>query len=369
MNNKIHIIFAGCSFSDDGRHYLSNFDIDSLNKNNPNYLEHLGLPNTIKLQKFLGLDLINQNISNVEIHPIARGSYGNHVIYDKLKQKINELKESNPNEKIYAVIQLSAFLRRSPHNSVQLGLDINIEDYPYDYMDMVTEITNLEYRDIFVKHFQNIENISNFCKENDVENYMFFGWANIFTYDVTKYGFKNEIERLQKIVNFYPYKESNDEIANYCAGQKELKKVKDETGKTLYITPPDNYGGLTEYTRERLNVGERYFFDKDPHPSTAAYNLFYNELLKKWFIEKNIISDIELDEFNKKTIESVLYYEYNRYVNLFNYTHEDVGEICSETHKFLREKEFNKKNIKEFIMYLNDNSKNIILNNKQNRLS
>jgi hypothetical protein len=64
-----------------------------------------------------------------------------------------------------------------------------------------------------------------------------------------------------------------------------------------------------------------------------------------------------------------LYYEYNRYVNLFNYTHEDVGEICSETHKFLREKEFNKKNIKEFIIYLNDNSKNIIFNNKQNRLS
>ena len=42
------------------------------------------------MHKFLALDLINQNISNVKIHPIARGSYGNHVIYDKLKQKINE---------------------------------------------------------------------------------------------------------------------------------------------------------------------------------------------------------------------------------------------------------------------------------------
>jgi succinate dehydrogenase flavin-adding protein (antitoxin of CptAB toxin-antitoxin module) len=81
-----------------------------------------------------------------------------------------------------------------------------------------------------------------------------------------------------------------------------------------------------------------------------------------------IINDVELDEFNKKTIESVLYYEYNRYVNLFNYTNEDIVSICFETHKFLREKEFNKKNIKEFIIYLNDNSKNIIFNNKQNRL-
>lgn len=367
MDNKIHIIFAGCSFSDDGSRD-GKFDINFLNKDNPHYVQHLGLPNTIKMHKFLALDLINQNISNVKIHPIARGSYGNHVIYDKLKQKINELKEEYPNEKIYAVIQLSAFLRRSPHNSVQYGLDINIEDYPYDYMDSVTEITNLGYRDIFVKHFQNIENISNFCKDNDVENYMFFGWANIFTYDVTKYGFKNEIEKLQKIVNFYPYKEIDDEIRHYCAGEKELKPIKDESGKILYVTPSDNYGGLTEYTRERLKVGERYFFDKDPHPSTSAYNLFYNELLKKWFIEKNIIKDVELGEFDKNVINLVLYFEYNRYVNLWNYTNNDINEIQSETYKFLNEKEFNKKNIKEFIIYLNDNRKNIIFNYKQNKL-
>jgi hypothetical protein len=363
MDNTVHIIFAGCSFSDDGSRD-GKFDINCLDKNNPHYLQRLGLPNTVKMHKLLALDLINQNISNVKIHPIARGSYGNHVITDKLKQKINELKKSNPNEKIYAVIQLSAFLRRSPHNSVQYGLDINIEDYPYDYMDELTEITNLGYRDIFVKHFQNIENISNFCKENDVENYMFFGWANIFTYDVTKYGFKNEIERLQKIVNFFPYSETNDEIEHYCAGNKELQIIKDDSGKRLYITPPDNYGGLTEYTRERLKVGERYFFDKDPHPSTAAYKLFYNELLKKWFIKNNIIKDVELEEFDKNIIETILYFEYNRYINLWNYTNEDINEIQSETNTFLNETKFNKKNIKEFIMYLNDNRKKIIFNNK-----
>jgi hypothetical protein len=368
MNNTIHIIFVGCSFSDDGSRDGKIY-MDSLNKDNPYYVQNLGLPNTIKMHKFLALDLINQNISNVKIHPIARGSYGNHVIYNKLKQKINELKKSNPNEKIYAVIQLSAFLRRSPNTSLKFGLDINIEDYPYDYMDEVTEITNLGYRDIFVKHFQNIENISNFCKENDVENYMFFGWANIFTYDITKYGFKNEIESLKKIVNFYPYKEINDEIDHYCAGEKELEEVKDETGKILYITPSDNYGGLTEYTRERLKVGERYFFHKDPHPSTTAYNLFYNELLKKWFVEKNIIQNVELDGFNKNIIETVLYFEYNRYVNLWNYTNEDIYEIQFETNKFLIEKEFNKKNIKEFLIYLNDNRENIIFNYKQNKLS
>jgi hypothetical protein len=367
MDNKIHIVFAGCSFSDDGSRD-GKFDINSLNKDNPHYIQRLGLPNTIKMHKFLALDLINQNISNVKIHPIARGSYGNHVIYDKLKEKINELKAEYPNEKIYAVIQLSAFLRRSPHNSVQYGLDIDIEDYPYDYMDSVKEITNLGYRDIFVKHFQNIENISNFCKENDVENYMFFGWANIFTYDVTKYGFKNEMERLQKIVNFYPYKEINDEIRHYCAGEKELRPIKDDTGKILYITPSDNYGGLTEYTRERLKVGERYFFDKDPHPSTSAYNLFYNEILKKWFIEKNIIKDVEFNDFDKNIIDCVLYFEYNRYVNLWNYTNDDINELQAETYKFLNETEFNKKNIKEFIMHLNDNRKNIIFNYKQNKL-
>jgi hypothetical protein len=39
MDDKIHIIFAGCSFSDYGRLYVSDFDIDSLDKNNSNYLE------------------------------------------------------------------------------------------------------------------------------------------------------------------------------------------------------------------------------------------------------------------------------------------------------------------------------------------
>jgi len=367
MDNTIHIIFVGCSFSDDGSRD-GKFDMNSLDKDNPYYVQRLGLPNTVKMHKLLAIDLINQNISNVKIHPIARGSYGNHVIFDKLKQKVNELKESNPNEKIYAVIQLSAFLRRSPNNSVQYGVDIDINDYPYDYMDSNITITNLGYRDIFVKHFQNIENISNFCKENDVENYMFFGWANIFTYDVIKYNFKNEMERLQKIVNFFPYSETTDEIEHYCAGNKELQIVKDDSGKKLYITPSDNYGGLTEYTRERLKVGERYFFDKDPHPSTIAYNLFYNQLLRNWFIEKEIINDVELNQFDKDIIEAILYFEYNRYVNLWNYTTDDIHAIQSETHKFLNEKKFTKKNIKEFLIYLNDNHKNIIFNFKQNKL-
>ena len=77
---------------------------------------------------------------------------------------------------------------------------------------------------------------------------------------------------------------------------------------------------------------------------------------------------IELDEFNKNIIETVLYFEYNRYINLWNYTSEDIYEIQFETNKFLNEKEFNKKNIKEFLIYLNDNRKNIIFNYKQNKL-
>jgi CRISPR/Cas system CMR-associated protein Cmr5 small subunit len=363
MDNTIHIIFAGCSFSDDGNR-TDKFDINILNKNNKDYVQQLGLPNTVKMHKLLALDLVNQGISNVKIHPIARGSYGNHVIADKLKQKVNELKESNPNEKIYAVIQLSAFLRRTPNNIIQNGLDINVENYPYDYMDSNIEFNNMGYRDIFIKHFKNIENISNFCKENDVENYMFFGWANVFTYDVVKYSLKNDIERLKEIVNFFPYLDTADEIEHYCAGTKEWRGVKDASGRKLYMTPGDKYGGLTEYTRERLKVGERYFFDNDPHPSTAAYNLFYNEILKKWFIETGIINDVELNEFDKNIIETILYFEYNRYMNLWNYTNNDIFVITDETYNFLNKTEFNKKNIKEFIMYLNDNHKKIIFNNK-----
>jgi hypothetical protein len=78
---KKHIIFAGCSFSDEGNNE-DNFNVELL-KNTISY-ETLRIPVSIKIHKYFALDLINQNkIDNVKIYTIARGSYGNHVIFDK----------------------------------------------------------------------------------------------------------------------------------------------------------------------------------------------------------------------------------------------------------------------------------------------
>ena len=98
---KKHIIFAGCSFSDEGV-FEDNFNVSIL-KNTISY-ETLGIPiTTIKIHKYFALDLINQNkIDDFRIYTIARGSYGNHVIFDKYnKDIINETK------KIEAVERLS----------------------------------------------------------------------------------------------------------------------------------------------------------------------------------------------------------------------------------------------------------------------
>ena len=288
--SKSHIIFAGCSFSDEGV-FDDNFNVELL-KNTISY-ETLRIPTTIKIHKYFAVDLINQNkIDDVKIYTIARGSYGNHVIFDKLKQKIVDIKLNYPNDKIYAIIQLSALLR--PGKKIS-NIDINVNDYPYDYgAENLTDYDSI--KNIFINHISNIENINNFCKENSITNKIFFGWANLFMEDFIEYDLIHKIEILKKIVSFYKYNDADDEMKTYCAGKKPTLNSKSIFGLNTYNVSGGEFGGITEYSRDNLPIGQRYNSIFDAHPSSKSYYVYYHNIIKPWLINHKLIN------YNEKNI-------------------------------------------------------------------
>jgi hypothetical protein len=326
---ELNIIIAGDSFSDDGsRNDIFNYKYTHIEE--LDYIK-LGLPKTIKIHQLFAFDLLKQKKYDIKIHTIARGSYGNHVIATKFKNKVLEIKETNPNAKIYGIIQFSALVRQGYIGGN--GFDINVEDYPYDYLKNIEFINYAQEKEIFEKHFENIENLNKFCEEQDVEKYMFFGWANIFSGDVDRLQLnKNRVERLKKIVNFYKYETTYDEVEIYCNGKKPVS-IKDffSFGKSkVYLQYGDEFGGLTEYIRTKLDFGHRYNLIFDPHPSTEAYYVFYTEIIKKWLISKGILEDIEFNLYLKNLLNNVFKMEYLKFSLLPNATYSDE-RIISET--------------------------------------
>jgi hypothetical protein len=114
------------------------------------------------------------------------------------------------------------------------------------------------------------------------------------------------------IVNFYPYEESYDETQNYCFSSNPKIKISDKNEK-LFLVKGGVYGGHAEYSRSRLNVGERYIMKYDSHLSSKSYILFYKDILRKWFLERNIIEDVELNETIKEKIKNGLEWEQMKY--------------------------------------------------------
>lgn len=331
---KIHVIFAGDSFSDDGRGD-DKFDLEYLKSDDIKY-GNMCVPTTIKLHSFFAVDFVNQNKNNIIVHTLGRGSYGNHVITDVFKQKVNEIKLENPNDEIYGIIQFSAFVRYGLNNSGS-NQDLKIKDYPYDYMNENSQ--EISEREIFVKHFENIENLNKFCLDHQVKHFMYFGWANIFSKDIKRLHLENEVSSLKKIMNFYEYKNNEDEIPHYCAGYKEVKQSNNlflGTNKTYYITG-DYFGGLSEYCRDRLEMGERYNLIFDPHPSTKAYHLFYMEIIRKFFIEDGLIEDRPLPNKIVKMIENVFKYEYIRFITLIDTNNQQIHDIMQVCEKIFTE--------------------------------
>ena len=322
----IHVVFVGDSFSDDGRR-SNTLDLSALKKAFNYY--NIGFPNAIKFSSFLALDVLNQNLENIKIHTLGRGSYGNHVIYHKLKEKVLEIKNEGNNDKIYAIVQLSALVRKSNHINIP---NLDVKDFVYDYLDEKEDLSYKILSNIFIKHLDNIENIHNFCLEHNVEKFIYFGWAVIYDSDFNFYGCEDRKEKIKQIVNFYPYEECYDEMETYCSGKKP-KTINITKEDKLYFVDGGSFGGHTEYIRSKLNVGERYFMRHDAHLSTRSYQLFYNDIIKKWFIKKNIIEDVEMNENTKKRIENGIKWEDMKYQLLTNSSHsnsEIIRDLCFE---------------------------------------
>lgn len=321
-----HVIFVGDSFTDIGKN--SDFFDLGLLKRVFNY-HNIGFPNTIKLPSFLALDILNQNLENVKIHTLGKGSYGNHVIFHKLKEKVIEIRNESNGDEIYAVIQLSALVRNGTHVNIP---NLNVKDFVYDYPLENEDLSYNNLANIFTKHLDNIENIHNFCIEQNVEKFMYFGWAVIFDSDFRFYNCMDRKEKIKQIVNFFPYDECYDEMESYCSGKKP-KTINITKEDKLFFVDSGNFGGHTEYARSKLDVGRRYFMRHDSHLSTRSYQLFYNDIIKKWFIEKNIIGDIEMSNDVKKRIDNGIKWEDMRYDILTNSSHlnsQIIRDLCFE---------------------------------------
>lgn len=322
---QTHIIFAGCSFSDEG---VGSDDFDLTPLHEAVTYGSLRSPSTLKIHKYFALDLINQNIDNVIIHTIARGSYGNHVIFDKLKNKVLEIKKKYPGDIVCASIQLSAFMR----NGIMKGLDVNALDYPYDYS--TSHIDSVDVLKLhFEKHIQNIEDIYNFCNDYNIKNIIYFGWANLFTSDFKMFNLMHKISELQKIMFFYEYKESYDEMTSYCSGNKPLNKAKEIDNIKTWRTLPDKFGGITEYARDHLEVGTRYHLHFDAHPSSKAYRVFYNNVIKPWLIDIKILKNITADF---KIINNIFKFEYIRFKNTNNIKQTNYRVVADTSYNIIR---------------------------------
>lgn len=328
-----HVIFAGCSFSDDGK-MSDDFDLTKYKQNMS--LFDLSFPTTVKMHQLLAMDIDNQNIKDVTIHTIARGSYGNHVISDMFRKKVIELKEKYPNDNIYGIIQLSALFRN--------GLNIYIpnvkqEDYPYDYITEDNTLNKFNFTVLYNKHIDNIIDLKNFCDENSVNSFFYFGWSNLFENDVVAYDLSKKMKELEKFMYFFEYKDAYDEIGFYCNGNKprKLKEYSYLGNNGLYYANGDKYGGLTEYAREISDIGKRYHLIYDPHPNTRTYYLFYNDILKNWLNNKGVISLCPMNDYYEMLLEKIFKFEHARFINTTNALNSDNDKIAELSIKLIRE--------------------------------
>jgi hypothetical protein len=300
-------------------------------------LHDLNYPTTIKIHQLLAMDLENQNINDVTIHTLGRGSYGNHVISDMVRKKVKELKEKYPEEKIYTIVQFSALFRAGVNIYVP---NVDSKDYPYDYVTDDTAIQNhYDFERLYDKHIDNIIELKSFCDENNVDSFFYFGWANIFENDVVVYDLTKKMKKLETFMYFFEYKDVYDEIGFYCAGNKprKLNNFSYMDGKEMYLVNGDKYGGLIEYARETSDIGKRYHLIFDPHPNTMSYYLFYTEVIKNWLCNKNLVSPLLMDEEYENLLKKCFSFEYIRFFNTINATNKEVEKISDLSIKLIRE--------------------------------
>jgi hypothetical protein len=286
--DTIHIISAGCSFSDigDDKLIIPNNDL----KNGTPAVDSLCNPiNTIKYLNYLAYEL-NYTNNNCIIHTIGKGSSGNHTIFHLYKNKVNELINSGINPKnIYSTIQLTS-IARPTHCMVDNY--INIDNYQYDYVNAFEQLGIESYRILIEKHIENIENIINFNLNNKIYNYkIFFGWATYFKDELIEMGLYDRLVKLKEL-NLVPFKYSDkqDILNKNCSAKLKLINLfKNE--KEIQIVKGDEFGGMAEICREYTNLDEYFYCSySDSHLNAFGNYIFYANFYRNFFIEWKLLN-------------------------------------------------------------------------------
>ena len=149
--------------------------------------------------------------------------------------------------------------------------------------------------------------------------------------DFIEYDLIHKIEDLKKIVTFYKYNSADDELQTFCAGKKTIINSKLINGINTYNVPSDEFGGITEYCRDNLEIGKRYNLITDAHPSSNAYYVFYKDIIRDWFIDNNILFNTPENVENIILFNDVFNFEYIRFMNTLNVPQSDNELISAES--------------------------------------
>jgi hypothetical protein len=79
--------------------------------------------------------------------------------------------------------------------------------------------------------------------------------------------------------------------------------------------PSGEFGGITEFSRDNLEIGRRYNLITDAHPSSNSYYVFYKNIIKQWFIDNDILSNKLENQENLCIFTKTFNFEYIRFMN------------------------------------------------------
>lgn len=350
-----HIVVVGDSFMDVNKktEIYPYSEFENLNLND------LLMGGTFKIPTLISLDVFHQKLTEeITVHILGKGSAGNHYISESLFRKVDEIRSRYQEDEIFAIIQLTALFRNDVNMSKNIT-EIDVEKYKHDYYNLGGNLDYNILKENYHRQLDNIENIDLFCKKNKVTSFIFFGWSTIFDSDYEIFNLKDRIDKIKNIVTFFPYDKDLDEMENYCAGNKFSKKI--EGNKSLYEVGPNYFGGMTDYIRAFVEVGERYVMPYDPHLSSKSNVVFYEKIVKPWLISKKVIIDKNLDQFFEEEIEFIFSLEKLKYDVFYDSKMQDFPKIRELTRDLIH---YNIKDLKT----IEDNFKSFMLELKNNNI-
>lgn len=250
------------------------------------------------VSNFLDFDLAYNNQNTHKVNNFGGGSFGNHVIKEIIKNRVNN---NNLKDDSIAIVQLSALLRNpqsfesifsSQYSSLtkveKYGITefkINAENVRNDYF---VEVDNIE--DYYKSHIKNIEEIVDLLDKNYSKFFIHFGW------DVST----KEFEKLWKesaIKNFVKTWEYDYSLKNlaYFENQSRYSIVTKKCKGTM--------GGMLDYSANQLDESIRYVhITEDHHPSYFSNKIFYIDIIKPFIkeilnLDKSYFEESNLIEF------------------------------------------------------------------------